>query len=160
RPEPQPPSGDEVRASVLSDSEASTYFGSLLTCLDQLDAAEGQITQALHAQQPFAGAFTAMGVLRIRQNRNTEALPFLERAVQEDANNPLAHFHYAEALESEASNGTSSERKTRLDLSRVHLRRAIALAPWFVEAYGWLGYVTMALDNEYDAAEVALHSAI
>src|SRR5262249_26306317 len=95
---------DSINAFPISESEANTWQANLLLHLDQLDAAERRLEIAMNSQPRFSGALTAEGILRLRQGRNAEALQCLEDAVQQDSSDPLAHFHYAEALQAAASN--------------------------------------------------------
>jgi tetratricopeptide (TPR) repeat protein len=149
-----------INAFPITESEANTWQSDLLLHLDQLDAAERRLEIAMNSQPRFSGALTAKGILRLRQGRNAEALQWLEDAVQEDSRNPLAHFHYAEALQAGASNDVDHKRSQRLELSRTELLRTMELAPWLADAYEWLGYVTVALQDGYTEAESALLHAI
>jgi hypothetical protein len=101
-----------------------------------------------------------MGELRIRQNRNADALPFLQFAVRADPENPDAHFYYAQVLETLSSEQTEQERHNDLEWSRSELLKTTRLAPWFADPYLWLGYVGMALQDRYADTEAVLTAAI
>jgi len=151
-----------VKVSPLSEAETATYLGDLLLHLNRVDSAERQLKRALELDPSGAGANAPMGALRLRQNRNAEARTLLARAVDVDPGNPLAHFYYATSLQTPDATGNreSNLRESNLKESRTHLRKAIELAPWFTEAYRWLGYVSIALQDGYDEAEAALHRAM
>src|SRR5262249_32407819 len=72
----------------------------------------------------------------------------------------LSHFCYAAVVQALASNERSGKREKQLELSRAHLQRAIELAPWFTDAYRWLGFVAIAVENGYDEAENLLKQAL
>ncbi len=94
-----------------------------------------------------------MGMLRLRQKQYPDALNFLSRAVDSDDQNHMTHFYYASLLQRLAEDENADARQQRLLSMRTHLRKSIELAPHFIEAYSWLGYVASVLNDELDEAE-------
>ncbi len=152
--------GIPLTVTAITEAEWSTHLGDLLFHLNRYDAAEKQFQHAMEDGTPFPGTLTSMGMLRMRQNRNVDALPFLKQAIEKDAENYLAHFCYAAVVQALASNERSGRREKQMELSRLHLEKAVELAPWFTDAYRWLGYVAIALENGYDGAEDVLKKAL
>lgn len=155
-PDPMTP----MQVTAMTEAAVAASFGSLLFQLNRLDAAEEQLQRALEVDPDFTDALTAMGRLRVRQDRNSEALPLFRKALELDDRSYLAHFHYAAVLQNLSLHVQPDERLRRLNLSQEHLKKTIELAPWFLEPYRWLGYVAIALEDGYLEAELALKRAI
>lgn len=147
----QPDMSVHIQVSLMTNAESATRLGDLLLHLNRLESAAELLQPALQMNPFFPGTLTSMGLMRMRQDRNSDALPFLERAVKEDSANYLSHFYYASALQTLTS-GAPGERKRRLDLSREHLVKTIELAPWFTEAAQWLEFVETAR-REFDQSQ-------
>jgi tetratricopeptide (TPR) repeat protein len=141
-----------IRTTALSDSAAATYSGILFLHLDRLEPAERELDLAIGSEHPSPKAFTWLGFLRLRQNRNAEASELLKRAIQIDANDPFAHFFHSVALNAIAANATSNARRELLEDSRGGFERTVELAPWMFDAYLWLEKVSSALED-YDRTE-------
>jgi hypothetical protein len=63
-------------------------------------------------------------------------------------------------LQEQGKAETNDERKERLAAMRIHLKRTIDLAPQFIEAYSWLGYVSIGLREELSETEALLKKAL
>jgi hypothetical protein len=83
--------------------------------------------------------------MRLQQNRLDEAREHLERAVRAAPENYLAHFYYADLLSREGleTEKTVAGYAATTRLIRAELKRAIELAPNFLEAYALLGRVDL-----------------
>lgn len=136
----------ETRA--LSRAEVLAHLGDLLARSDRLEAAEGRLGEAAALDSGLAAAQTSLGFLRLKQGRHAEAREHLQRAAAAAPRDHLAHFYLGEALHREGlglsaddSSVTGFEEKTRM--VRAVLRRALELAPDFVETYRLLAVVEL-----------------
>src|SRR5206468_10310038 len=111
------------------------YPGDLVLSTSPLQEAETFPQKGIMQDSAFPGSYASMGLLRIRQQRHDEALPFLTRAVESDSTNYIVHYYYAMMLQEEQNDRNDEARRMRLELMRVHLNRSIELAPRYVEAY-------------------------
>jgi tetratricopeptide (TPR) repeat protein len=132
-----------MQVSVLNEGHAQYYLGDLLLHMNRLDAAEAPLQQAIALEPKFAASYASLGLLRFRQGKKDEAVKLFAKAVAGDSKNHLAHYYYAHLLEESRDDDAPEARKTRLDLMRTHLRKAIELSPRFVQAYSLLGYVAL-----------------
>lgn len=146
----------------ITEAEAQSYLGDLLLHDDRLEAAEDHLHRALALDMNSATAQTSMGILRLRQNHFGEARQHLERAVRIDGQNALAHYSYAEALMGEAGEADTSVKgyAEKTDMLRAALRRAIKLAPNFLEAYRLLAMVELERGMQLDEAVESLKRAL
>ena len=132
--------GNAVR---LDDAEVDAWLGDLLAHQQQRDAdAEARLARALKARPDLAQAHAALGLLRWRQGKHEEALPYLSKASASSAANEVAHFTYAYAL---AADGTRDA--ARLAEAAAALEKAIALRPGYPAAQRLLGYVYLQRDE-------------
>jgi hypothetical protein len=87
---------DAVR---LEDAEVDAWLGDLLAHQQQRDAdAEARLARALKVRPDLAQAHAALGLLRWRQGKHEEGLPYLAKASAASTSNEVAHFAYAYAL--------------------------------------------------------------
>jgi hypothetical protein len=93
----------------------------------------------------LAPAHASLGLMRLGQNRLGEAREHLERAVAAAPENYLAHFYYADLLGREGleTEKTVAGYAATTRLIRAELKKAIELAPNFLEAYALLGRVDL-----------------
>ncbi|MDT7808203.1 MAG: hypothetical protein QOJ70_2016 [Acidobacteriota bacterium] len=155
----------QLRARTLADAEGLALLGDLLLHTDRDAEAEDYLLRALELDARLASARVSLGVLRLRQNRAAEAREQLQQAVALDSQNPLAHFHLAEALGREDASGPSVEQlsvktfEERTEAIRSELRRAIELAPGFVEPYRALAVVELDRGDRPEEAAALLRRA-
>jgi tetratricopeptide (TPR) repeat protein len=148
--------GAQVRP--LARAEVLARLGDLLLRAERADEAEPYLLQAAGLDGGLGAAHLSLGVLRLRQSRFAEAKEHLRKAVAADPQNYLARFHLADALHREGLGMSETdvsvagfEEKTRL--VREELRRAVELAPDFLESYRLLAVVE--LDRAGRAGEAA-----
>ena len=139
------PADAKLESRALTDAEVQAALGDLLLHTNRPDDAEEYLARALRLDATLGAAHSSLGLLRLQQNRLGEAREHLERAVQLAPENHLAHFYYAdlllrEGLETEKT-VTGYAATTRL--IRAELKKAIELAPNFLEAYALLGRVDL-----------------
>ena len=137
----------QVEVRRLDSSEALFRLGDLLAheSEERFGAAETYLETVLSRHPSHPGALTALGWLRIRQERYEEAAALLEKALASGAADYRAHFHYGDLLlrslaEEPIPVGHLNSRQRRIveDARRV-LRGSIALDSDFAEAYVALG---------------------
>jgi tetratricopeptide (TPR) repeat protein len=152
----------ELESRAVTEAEAQTLLGDLLLHTERFDAAESYLQRALALDPDSSAAHTSLGLLRLRQNRLAEAKDSLRRATDADPQNYLAHYHYASALSREgmdASLWVTDYAPEAADLMRAELKRAIELAPRYVESYRLLAFVNLVRDERLDEAIDALRQA-
>jgi tetratricopeptide (TPR) repeat protein len=154
-----------VEVRPLSRAEALARLGDLLLRTERPDAAEARLTEAAALDPQLAAAQLSLGVLRLRQGRFAEARGHLQKAAAADPQNPLARFYLADALHREGLgmgeddvSVSGFEEKTRL--VREELRRAIELAPDFLESYRLLAAVELDRAGRTDVAAALLEEAL
>ena len=149
-----------LSARPLTEAETVARLGDLLFRTGRYDEAEGFLKRAVELDPRLASARVSLGALRLRQGRHTEAREQLQEATAADPLNHLAHYHLADALHREGASAgdgvvTPAEFEERTETIRSELRRAIALAPGFVEPYRLLATVELERGDRYaEAAEL------
>lgn len=124
----------------LSEAETQACLGDLSLHTERLESAEAYLDRSLALDPEVPAARLSLGLLRLRQGRAAEAIEQLRRATELDPQNPLAHYYYAGALDSEGSEAefTVAGYAARSALIRSEVKRAIELAPDFLDAQGLL----------------------
>ncbi|MGH9424885.1 MAG: tetratricopeptide repeat protein, partial [Terriglobia bacterium] len=128
----------------------------------RFEDAEKYLKQCLQSNPNLAPALASMGVLRLRQKQWSEARDYFQKAVAADSGSYLVHYHYANLLLRDESEGgsprlVSSSERFRTVQSEV--KRAIELAPWFVESYRLLAYAANMTGEELPATVELLKKA-
>lgn len=153
----------QTNARTLSEAEVAARLGDLLLHTDREEDAETYLMRAVGLDPKLASARVALGALRLRQNRASEAREQLRQAVESDPRNYLAHYLFADALNRDDASDferiTPKEFEERTEAVRVELRRALELAPRFVESYKLLASVEMERGDRYDEAAELLKGA-
>lgn len=139
------PAGAKLESRPLSDAEAQAALGDLLLHTNRPDDAEEYLARALKLDANLAPAHASLGLMRLQQNRLGEAREHLERAVALAPENYLAHFYYADLLGREGleTEKTVAGYAATTRLIRAELKKVIALAPNFLEAYILLGRIDL-----------------
>lgn len=143
----------EMTGAPISEAEAQAYLGDLLLHAHQLDRAETYLQKAAQLDPNLTMAHASLGLLRVRQDRFADARQFLERAVGSNTQNYLAHYYYAYALFDELRDQTGriqSFPAATAEKLRLHLKKAIQLAPEFPEPYDMLAFVNLMTEQELD----------
>jgi hypothetical protein len=76
--------GDQMKASTLTQAETDAAAGDLLVQVGRLDEAETRLGAARGREPELAQALTALGVLRLRQQRRQEGLELFRQASAKD----------------------------------------------------------------------------
>jgi len=153
-----------LSARPLSEAEVSARLGDLLLHTEREVEAERHLLHALERDPGHAPARVSLGSLRLRQNRHAEARVQLQRAAAADPRNYLAHYHLADALNREGASGDAGAVSVRgfeerTEAIRAALRRALELAPTFVESYKLLATVELERGDRPSEAAALLRRA-
>jgi tetratricopeptide (TPR) repeat protein len=134
----------QMTAAPLTDAQAEAYLGDLLLHIDRADDASARLQHALDLDATLVMARTSLGMARLRQKRDAEAIVHLREAAAASTNNYLAHYYYAYALSRQGAvegglvSGYPPDRAREM---RSALRKAISLRPDFPESYYLLAWV-------------------
>jgi tetratricopeptide (TPR) repeat protein len=153
-----------LSARPLTEAEWLARLGDLLLHTGRDGEAEGFLARALELDPRLAPPRVSLGALRLRQSRHAEARELLQQAAEADPRSYLAHYHLADAFHREgAPTGegviTPAEFEERTELIRAELRRALELAPGFVESYRLLATVELERGDRYTEAAALLRRA-
>ena len=154
----------QLRAHPLTEAEASARLGDLLLHTDRDAEAEAYLLRALSLDPRLAPARVSLAALRLRQGRLAEAREQLRVAVEADPQNYLAHYYLADTLNREGASINSDnisvkDFEERTEAMRAALRRAIELAPGFVEPYRLLASIELERGDRPAEAAVLLRRA-
>ena len=155
----------QAGAAPLTEAEGLALLGDLLIHTGRGEEAEGYLTRALALGPGLARARISLGLLRLRQGRFEEAREHLSVAAGADPQNALAHYLLAEALDrgagvADPSKLSVKEFEERTELMRAELRKALELAPDFVEPYRLLATVEVERADRPDEAIGLLRRAV
>jgi tetratricopeptide (TPR) repeat protein len=153
----------EFKSSPVSDAEAEAYLGDLLLHIQQFDAAETMLKQALVLDPQLTMAQASLGMVHIRQKRIGEAKKVLGQAVAGKSNNYLTHYFYAYALSREGVGvlgDISSYPPETVKIMRAQLRLAIELNPAYPDSYALLAFVNIVAGDELDEAAELLRKVL
>ncbi|MBV9924676.1 MAG: DUF1570 domain-containing protein [Acidobacteria bacterium] len=136
----------QMTSAPLTDAEAEAYLGDLLLHINRPDDAAVRLQHALELDPANVLARTSLGMARLRQKRDAEAIVHLHEAAAASANNYLPHYYYAYALSKQGAveggfvPGYPPDRAAEM---RASLRKAISLRPDFPESYYLLSWVNL-----------------
>jgi tetratricopeptide (TPR) repeat protein len=152
----------ELAVTEIGEAEAKAHLGDLLLHLNRVDEAETLLSEALALNPELAAAKASLGMLRVKQQRASEGVEFLRRAVVSDPNNYLTQYYYAFALSREGMTGdghVSGYAASTGAAMREALIRTRQLAPGFIEAYRLEAFLDLAVNQRLDEAEDLLKRA-
>jgi tetratricopeptide (TPR) repeat protein len=137
----------QMTAAPLTDAQAEAYLGDLLLHINRLDDAAVRLQHVLDLDPTNAMARASLGMARLRQKRDAEAIVQLREAAAAGATNYLAHYYLAYAL-SRAGMGENGYMPggypaEAANEMRAALRKAISLRPDFPESYHLLAWVNL-----------------
>ncbi|HEY0077534.1 MAG TPA: tetratricopeptide repeat protein [Pyrinomonadaceae bacterium] len=153
----------EAESRRLTEAEALAYLGDMLLRTNRTDEAEGYLQKSVALAPNLSMARTSLGIIRTKQNRLTEAVEHLSRAVASDPQSHLAHYYYANALSHErmdASLWVTDYEPQKAEQMRAALRRTIELAPRYVDAYHLLAFVNLVREEQLDESVELLKHAL
>lgn len=153
----------EMQASPLSEAEANAYLADLLLHTNRPKEAESYLQQALVQDPNLAMAHASLGMLRFRERRFAEARSALERAINANSNNYLAHYYYAFVLSKQGDADQTlifSYPPETAKTIQSELKKAIALKPDFPESYSLSAFVKLVMGEELDEAVKLIEQAL
>jgi tetratricopeptide (TPR) repeat protein len=146
------------KPSLLTEAETQYYFGDLLLHLRRLEDAESYLKKSMALDGKLPGPQASLGMLRMRQGDNAEALSYLKRAAESDSKSHLAHYYYAQLLSETA--GAERPNADQLNTMCAELKKAVALSPNFIPAVDLLAYVNLLRNADLPESATLLRSAI
>jgi tetratricopeptide (TPR) repeat protein len=154
----------QLQLRPMTNAEGLARLGDLLLHTGRAADAEGYLRRALELDTGLAAARVSLGALRLKQGRPAEAREELQRAAALDPQNYLAHYHLADALNREGDPEGSDkisvqDFERRTDTIRAELRKAIELAPGFLESYRLLAAVELERGDRPEEAASLLRRA-
>ncbi|MDQ3322092.1 MAG: tetratricopeptide repeat protein [Acidobacteriota bacterium] len=153
----------EMQSSLLTEAEAEAYLGDLLFHSNRFAEAETHLQNALKSNPNSGAALNTLGLLKLRQLDFIDARKYLEKAVESDAANYLAHYNYAYVLSREAMTEFGFVSEYNADIAekmRKSLRKAIELNPNFAESYNLYAFIGMVRNETLDDAIEYLNKAL
>lgn len=158
---------DEMTAEVMSEAEANFYLGDLLAHQRRTDA-DKYLQAAIQLDPTFAPPYASLGLTRIYTGNFEEAQKYLEKAVTYDkeGKNHLIYYYYAMALMREGANSNGQQivytelEKSKAQLVRANLQKAIQIRPSFSHAYSLLAFVNLTAGEQLDETIALLKRAM
>ncbi len=154
---------DVMKSMPMTEARAKAHLGDLLYHSNRLPESEKHLTESL-AIEPNSGlANTALGLVKMRQNKFNEAKTYIEKAVASDSKNHLAFYQHAYILSREGMNesnfvrGYSDETYNKM---RDSLAKAMKLKADFPESYRLLSFINMVRNENLDEALLAMKKAL
>ncbi len=137
----------QLEMSRLSSADSKAYMGDLVYRGGDRVRGEMLLNGAL-ALDPDSGlANTALGIMRIHQNRLEEAVEFLEKAVKTKPNDYSVYYYYAYALGKDGAYSSQTAAKIK-----AAAFKAIELNPNFAPTYDIIVNVSLEQNEDLDAA--------
>ena len=133
-----------TEATPLTEAETQAYLGDLLLHSNRKDAYT-YLQKALKLDPNLGMAHASLGMAYFREGKVEEARASLERAVQLNSQNYLAHYYYAFTLSRQTPDGSGVGPYTPENAKKIreHLQKAIALRPDYPESYNLLAFVSL-----------------
>ncbi len=152
----------EMTSRVLSDADVSYYLGDALFHSNRMTEAESYLRKALMAEPAHANAHATLGIMRLRQNRDGEALKELEQAVANEGVKPIAHYYYARTLLQQATRGRPLGESNQPAIAGIykHLSKAIEQMPAHADSYNLLGILDLVGTSDLDGAIALVRKGI
>lgn len=152
----------QMQTAPVTEAEAQAYLGDLLLHSNRIES-ERYLQKALSLDPKLSMANASLGMLRVRQNKLSEARQSLERAVESGAQNYLIHYYYAYTLSREGNSDMDMVAvfsPGAVPKMREHLKKAIELREDFLESYSLLAFVNLVTGTELDNSIEMLHRAL
>ena len=147
----------------MTDAEAKATLGDLLSHSDRLVDAETHLMEALAMDGESVMANTALGFVKMRQQKYDEAKKYLEKAVAVDKQNFLVYYRYAFILSREfvdANHQISPYSDEAAAKMREALGKSIAINPGFPDSYAQLAMISLVRSEKIEEGIANLNKAI
>jgi tetratricopeptide (TPR) repeat protein len=153
----------EMQSTPITEAEGQAYLGDLLFHIRRFDSAVEKLREALALDPNLAMAHASLGMAYMEQKNWVEAKAHLEKAVEADSKNYLAHYYHALMLSREhmdEHDRVSSYPAGTSKMMRTRLHRAIELKPDFAESYKLLAFINLVADENLDESLTLINKAI
>ena len=153
----------EFETSGLSEGQAEAYLGDLLYNINRLDDAAIRLEQALALDPNISMAHASLGMVRLKQKDFVGAKQHLQKALELDSGNYLAHYYYSYLLSREymtEGDLVSDFPEAPTEAMRKNLRRSIELKPDFPESYRLLAFINLVRGEQLDESVELIKKAI
>jgi tetratricopeptide (TPR) repeat protein len=153
----------DMTTSPMTDAEAKATLGDLLSHSDRLADAETHLMEALAMDGESVMANTALGFVKMRQQKYEEAKKYLEKAASADKQNFLVYYRYAYILSREfvdANHQVSAYSDETAAKMREALGKAIAINPGFPDSYAQLAMISLVRNERIEEGIANLNKAI
>jgi tetratricopeptide (TPR) repeat protein len=153
----------EMQSTPMSEAESRAYLGDLLYHGDRATEAETLLRQSLALDANSSQAQMTMGLVKMKQKNFAEARKYLEKSLQSDTKNYLAHYNYAYILSREGmDNGgfVLSYSPEIVGKMRESLKKSIELNPKFAESYNLYAFVSVVQNDEIEPSIAYLRRAL
>jgi tetratricopeptide (TPR) repeat protein len=153
----------ELRATAMTETEAKTALAELLFYFERYGEAETLLLQVLTQNTDSSRAHASFGLVKAAQEKFDEAEKYLAKAVQLDAKNFLALYHYARVLSRQGMSelGFVSEYSPALAVKmRELLKKSISLNPEFPPAYELYAFIGAVRNENIDESIEYLNRAL
>ncbi len=137
---------------TMSAAEVEASAGHMLLRQQRFDEAESRFRSALRLDATVGAAHSGLGLVRTLQGRAAEALPYLQRGAQLDADNAMAHHAFGFGILHCGKSECGAYPELRATAIR-EFSRAVELAPPFPGALSYLGLCEMTDASDLPAAE-------
>lgn len=153
----------DMQSSPMTDAEAKATLGDLLSHSDRLMDAETHLMEALALDPGSVMANTALGFVKMRQEKYDEAKKYLEKAAAVDKQNYLVYYRYAYILSREfvdANRMIAPYSDETAQKMRDALGKAIAINPGFPDSYAQLAMISLVRNERIEEGIANLNKAI
>lgn len=132
-----------TEGTPLTEAEAQAYLGDLMLHSYRQDAYK-YLQKALQLDPNLGMAHASLGMAYFREGKVEQARASLQRAVELNSQNYLAHYYYAFTLSRQSEDEMVSSYEPEMAKKiREHLQKAIALRPDFPEPYNLLAFMSL-----------------
>lgn len=153
----------DMQTSPATDAEAKATLGDLLSHSNRLTEAEAHLMEALALDGESVMANTALGFVKMRQEKYGDAKKYLEKAASVDKQNFLVYYRYAYILGREYVDSNrmisaySDETAVKM---RDALTKAIAINPGFPDSYAQLAMISLVRNEKIEEGIANLNKAL
>jgi tetratricopeptide (TPR) repeat protein len=145
----------QVSASPVSEAESEVLLGDLLYHSRRFDEAAQHFEKALLIDGNSSEAKMLLGLVKLSQNKLSEAKTLLKESIEQNDKNYLAHYQYAYVLSREnmtESGFVSGYDADTAETIKEELKTAIAQKPDFTESYALYAFVCAVRNEDVDEA--------
>ena len=146
--------------ATIAPPDAAARLGEIQLQVSRVDEATRRIESAAAATPPAGRAQLALAKLRLRQHREAEAWPPLQRAAALSPDDFSAQYLYGLTLLRSGGNSSSNASDEWVQAARAALARAVAIHPDSAAAQAWFGYAGLQGKSNLEEARAATTKAI